>query len=129
MPYQHTRRGNFFSRRGVDKLFGAERMAEILRFDLSASIGAGDTAMDRFLEGVGLAVLVGGLKFSLHGVHGTLRLKDSFELGDFLFQAAAAAMARRARSSPATLGHDPHTSRAKAADRPTWFSTSSTMRR
>lgn len=88
MAYQHTRRDNFLTRQGVDKLFGAQRMAEFLHFDLAASIGAGNTAMDRFLSGVGLAVVVGGASLPFQGVYGTLRLRDSFELGDFLFQAA-----------------------------------------
>jgi hydroxymethylpyrimidine pyrophosphatase-like HAD family hydrolase len=89
MAYQHTRRSNFLNQAGVDKLFGAKRIADLLHFDLAASIGAGDTEMDRFLSGVGLAVLVGGMKLDFQGVRGTLRLKDSFELGDLLFQTAA----------------------------------------
>jgi hypothetical protein len=89
MAYQHTRRNNFFTHRGVDKLFGAQRIAELLQFDLAASIGAGDTELDRFLNGVGLAVLVGGLPLDFHGVLGTVRLKSSFELGDLLFETAA----------------------------------------
>jgi hydroxymethylpyrimidine pyrophosphatase-like HAD family hydrolase len=88
MAYQHTRRDNFFTRQGVDKLFGAERMAEFLHFTLRASIGSGDTEMDRFLNGVGLAIVVGGEALPFQGGHGTLRLRDSFELGDFLFQVA-----------------------------------------
>jgi hydroxymethylpyrimidine pyrophosphatase-like HAD family hydrolase len=89
MAYQHTRRSNFFTQRGVDKLFGAERMAEALRFDLARSMGAGDTELDRFLSGVGLAVLVGGLHLEFKGQMATLRLKDSFDLGDLLFRTAA----------------------------------------
>jgi len=88
MAYQHTKRENFITHAGVDKLFGAQRMAEYVKFDLGSSIGAGDTELDRFLAGVGLAVLVGGLPLDFHGVHGTLRLKDSFELGGLLFDVA-----------------------------------------
>ena len=94
MAYQHTRRNNFLTRDGVDKLFGAQRMAELLDFKLAASIGAGDTELDRFLSGVGLAVLVGGLSLAFRGVRGTLRLRDSFELGELLFQTAAMLAAR-----------------------------------
>jgi hydroxymethylpyrimidine pyrophosphatase-like HAD family hydrolase len=94
MAYQHTQRDNFITRDGVDKLFGAQKMAELLQFDLSASIGAGDTVMDRFLDGVGLAVVVGGLELPFHGRYGTVRLRDSFQLGDFLFEAAGT-LARR----------------------------------
>src|SRR5581483_4770396 len=89
MAYQQTRRDNFVTRAGVDKLYGAQRMAEMLNFDLAASIGAGDTELDKFLSGVGLAVVVGGFNPDFQGVHATLRLKDSLELGDLLFQTAA----------------------------------------
>jgi hypothetical protein len=89
MAYQHTRRENFLTRAGVDKLYGAERMAELLGFDLHSSIGAGNTELDRFLAGVGLAVLVGGLPLDFRGAFATLRLRDSFELGDLFFQVAA----------------------------------------
>jgi hydroxymethylpyrimidine pyrophosphatase-like HAD family hydrolase len=88
MAYQYASRGNFLTREGVDKLFGARQIAALLRFDLESSIGAGDTEMDLFLNGVGLAVVVGGADIQFHGVHGTLRLRDSFELGELLFQAA-----------------------------------------
>jgi hypothetical protein len=45
--------------------------------------------LDRFLSGVGLALLVGSLPLDFHGIHATLRLKNSFELGDLLFETAA----------------------------------------
>jgi hydroxymethylpyrimidine pyrophosphatase-like HAD family hydrolase len=86
MAYQHTRRDNFVTHEGVDKLFGAQRMAEHLKFDLPASIGAGDTEMDRFLAGVGLAVIVGNLPVNYYGLAGTIHLADSFELGELLFE-------------------------------------------
>ena len=89
MAYQHTRRDNFITCAGVDKLFGAQQMAELLHFDLTSSIGAGDTEMDRFLAGVGLALLVGGLPLDFQGLRATLHLKDSFELGELLFEIAA----------------------------------------
>lgn len=88
MAYQHTRRNNFFTTEGVDKLFGAQRMGDALEFDLAASVGAGDTELDRFLNGVGLAVLVGRLPLELKGLRDTIRLKDSFELGEVLFRLA-----------------------------------------
>jgi hypothetical protein len=44
--------------------------------------------MDIFLKGVGLAVVVGGMDLAFQGVRGTLRLKNSFELGELLFQTA-----------------------------------------
>lgn len=88
MAYQHAERSSFLTREGVDKLFGARQVARRVGLDLSHSIGAGDTEMDRFLAGVGLAVLVGGLPLPFQGVRGTVRLEDSGELGDFLFAAA-----------------------------------------
>jgi hydroxymethylpyrimidine pyrophosphatase-like HAD family hydrolase len=88
MAYQHTRRSNFFTAAGVDKLFGAQRIAEALSFDLTRSIGAGDTELDRFLAGVGLAIQVGNLKLEFQGLRHTIRLKDSFELGEALFRIA-----------------------------------------
>jgi hydroxymethylpyrimidine pyrophosphatase-like HAD family hydrolase len=86
MAYRYTRRDNFLTRAGIDKLSGAQRIAGLLHFDLSSSIGAGDTEMDRFLSGVGLAVLVGGWPLEFRGRFATLRLKDSLELGELLFQ-------------------------------------------
>ena len=89
MAYQHTRASNFFTADGVDKLSGAQRIAESLGFDLTRSMGAGDTGLDRFLNGVGLAVLVGSLELDFRGLLQTIRLKDSFELGELLFRMAA----------------------------------------
>lgn len=88
MAYQHAQRSSFFTRPGVDKLSGAREIASRLGFDLAHSMGAGDTEMDSFLAGVGLAVLVGGLPLPFQGARGAVRLKDSMELGDFLFRAA-----------------------------------------
>ena len=88
MAYQHTRTNNFFTAAGVDKLFGAQQIAKLLNFDLTHSLGAGDTELDAFLAGVGLAVLVGRIPLDFKGSFGTIRLKDSFELGDLLFQLA-----------------------------------------
>ena len=88
MAYQHSRPSSFFTTRGVDKLSGMQAIAEHLGFDLDHSVGAGDTQMDSFLAGVGLAVQVGNRELEFHGRRGTLRVADSFELGDLLFQLA-----------------------------------------
>ncbi|MGH6874851.1 MAG: HAD family phosphatase, partial [Aestuariivirgaceae bacterium] len=53
MAYQHTKRTNFFTHKGVDKLFGARKISPHFNIDLTQSIGAGDTELDRFLCGVG----------------------------------------------------------------------------
>jgi hydroxymethylpyrimidine pyrophosphatase-like HAD family hydrolase len=89
MAYQHARRNSFVTRAGVDKLFGARVMADHLGVDLSHSLGVGDTEMDRFLSGVGLAVIVGDNDLPFEGTLGTIRLKDSFELGELLFRFTA----------------------------------------
>lgn len=88
MAYQHTGRNDFFTTLGVDKLSGARHVARTLGFDLESSIGAGDASPDRFLEGVGLAVIVGHRKLPYQGLKDTIRLKDSFELGEMLFDLA-----------------------------------------
>jgi hydroxymethylpyrimidine pyrophosphatase-like HAD family hydrolase len=88
MAYQHTKRSNFFTHKGVDKLFGTQRMARHLGIDLAHSVGAGDTEMDRFLEGVGLAVHVGPLALGYRGLLQTIKLPDSTSLGDLLFRLA-----------------------------------------
>ena len=62
MAYQHTKRSNFITHKGVDKLFGARAMADFLHSDLQDSLGAGDTELDSFLSGVGLALLVGHIE-------------------------------------------------------------------
>jgi hydroxymethylpyrimidine pyrophosphatase-like HAD family hydrolase len=88
MAYQHSKPSSFFTRKGVDKLTGTKEIAARLGFDLRDSIGAGDTPMDSFLNGVGMAVQVGGRDLDFRGLHSTLKLANSFELGDFLFTLA-----------------------------------------
>lgn len=87
MAYQHTQRSNFITHRGVDKLQGAINMAQSLKFELKESLGAGDTPMDTFLSGVGLAVTVGGMELSFHGLRNTIKLNSSIELGLLLYKA------------------------------------------
>lgn len=88
MAYQHTKRSNFFTHKGIDKLFGTQSMARHLGIDLSQSAGAGDTEMDNFLAGVGLSIIVGNHNLSFKGLHQTIKLKSSFELGNLLFRLA-----------------------------------------
>ena len=92
MAYQHTKRSNFITHKGVDKLFGARAMADLLQCDLKDSIGAGDTELDTFLAGVGLAVIVGDNQLSFHGLTETIKLNTSLELGALLFRAAELAV-------------------------------------
>jgi hydroxymethylpyrimidine pyrophosphatase-like HAD family hydrolase len=86
MAYQHTKRSNFFTHGGVDKLSSTQSMAHHLGIDLAQSVGAGDTPMDSFLEGVGLAVHVGPLDLEYRGLLQTIKLSDSSSLGDLLFR-------------------------------------------
>ena len=88
MAYQHSKPSSFFTRKGVDKLYGSQQIARKLGFDLAHSIGAGDTPMDSFLSGVGLAVQVGNFNLEFKGLQATIKLRNSFELGDFLFRLA-----------------------------------------
>jgi len=89
MAYQHTQRSNFITHEGVDKLSGAKTMADHLEINLEDSIGAGDTEMDRFLNAVGLAVIVGVRELTFAGRKDTLRLPDSSAFGDLLFSTSA----------------------------------------
>jgi hydroxymethylpyrimidine pyrophosphatase-like HAD family hydrolase len=88
MAYQHSKPSSFFTTKGVDKLTGTQAAAQHLGFDLGASLGAGDTPMDVFLNGVGLAVHVGPMELAFRGLRSTIRVKNSFELGDVLFRLA-----------------------------------------
>lgn len=88
MAYQHTKRSNFVTHKGVDKLFGARVMSDLLKCDLRDSLGAGDTELDNFLTGVGLALLVGNNELRFHGLVETIKLNNSSELGALLFRAA-----------------------------------------
>jgi len=92
MAYQHTKRSNFITHKGVDKLYGAQAMADVLGVHLGHSLGAGDTELDNFLNGVGLASIVGNNDLTFRGQMDTIRLKDSHELGNLLFRAAALAV-------------------------------------
>ena len=92
MAYQHTKRSNFITHKGVDKLLGAHTMAELLNCELRQCLGAGDTEMDSFLDGVGLALIVGGQDLKFRGLVDTIRLKDSDELGSLLSRAAELAV-------------------------------------
>jgi hydroxymethylpyrimidine pyrophosphatase-like HAD family hydrolase len=89
MAYQHTKRNNFFTHKGVDKDFGAQQIANHLQFDLKHSIGAGDSEMDSFLRSVGLAIHVGNPLLSIEGIMPPLKVKNSSELGELLFELAA----------------------------------------
>ncbi len=89
MAYQHTKRNNFFTHKGVDKDFGAQQIASYLQFDLKHSIGAGDSEMDSFLRSVGQAVHVGNPLLSIEGLLPPIKVKNSSEFGELLFALAA----------------------------------------
>ena len=94
MAYQHTKRSNFITHKGVDKLYGARVMSDLFKSDLRDSLGAGDTELDTFLQGVGLALVVGNNPLNFHGLIDTIKLNNSFELGLLLFRAAELAAAK-----------------------------------
>src|SRR6185503_20839825 len=89
MAYQHTKRNNFFTHKGVDKEFGALQIANHLQFDLKHSIGAGDSEMDSFLRSVGLAIHVGNPLLSIEGLLPPIKVNSSSEFGELLFALAA----------------------------------------
>ncbi len=89
MAYQHTKKSNFFTHKGIDKLSGAKQIAKHLMFDLEHSIGAGDTEMDIFLKGVGMAVHVGNNILPYQGNFCSIHVAGSSELGELLFELAA----------------------------------------
>lgn len=86
MAYQHANPNRFITAPGIDKLSGARLAAGRLGFDLAHSVGAGDTPMDTFLSGVGLALHVGPLDLSFRGLVDTIRLPDPGALGTALFE-------------------------------------------
>jgi hydroxymethylpyrimidine pyrophosphatase-like HAD family hydrolase len=88
MAYQHTKKNNFFTHKGVDKRSGAEQMAIHLGFDLAHSVGAGDSPMDNFLNDVGLAIHVNNPYLEFESLFPAVRLKNSSELGELLFELA-----------------------------------------
>jgi len=88
MAYQHVNPSQFITARGVDKLSGAREAAAQFGFELQESVGAGDTPMDRFLEGVGLGFHVGPLTLAFRAHTETLRLDTPQELGHALFELA-----------------------------------------
>ncbi|WP_414473915.1 HAD family phosphatase [Microvirga sp. M2] len=81
MAYQHAKRSSFVTHGGIDKLSGLEALAGQLGLDLAQAVGAGDTPMDSFLKGVGLAVHVGDLALEYKGLTATVKVRDSRELG------------------------------------------------
>ena len=88
MAYQHSKPSSFFTTKGIDKMSGVSALSEPLGFDIASSVGAGDTLMDVFLNGVGLSVHVGPQELPFRGSHNTIKLQNSFELGDLLFHLA-----------------------------------------
>jgi hypothetical protein len=88
MAFQHVARSSFVTRAGVDKLAGLRALAARLGLDLAHAIGAGDTPMDTFLAGVGLAVKVGAHDLAFSGAHGAIAVDDPAAFGRVLFRLA-----------------------------------------
>jgi hydroxymethylpyrimidine pyrophosphatase-like HAD family hydrolase len=89
MAYQHTKKNNFFTHKGVNKDWGARQMALHLGFELAHSLGAGDSEMDNFLSSVGLAIHVGNPYLSFEGLMPPVKINSSSEMGELLFELAA----------------------------------------
>ncbi len=89
MAYQHARPSSFVTHRGLDKMDGARRLAGRLGFALEDSVGCGDTPMDSFLAGCGLAVQV-GRPLEHKGLRATLRVDTPRDLGTVLDRLARA---------------------------------------
>ncbi len=89
MAYQHSKRSNFITRRGVDKTSGAHVIAQTMGLDLAQAVGAGDTPMDTFLRTVGLAVQVGNLDLEFKGLLRTVKVRDSLAFGALLGELVA----------------------------------------
>ena len=89
MAYQHARPSSFVTHEGVDKLAGCVRLATALGFDLAQSVGAGDTPMDAFLNGCGLALHVGPMQLEHKGLVATVQVPSVPELGEVLQRLAA----------------------------------------
>jgi len=89
MAYQHTKKSNFFTHDGVDKLSGAKEIAKLLEFEMEHSIGAGDSEMDSFLSGMGLAVHVGNPFLKFEGKVPSIKVNNSTEFGELLYDLAA----------------------------------------
>lgn len=84
MAYQHTKQSNFFTRKGVDKLSGTVRMAHYLHMDMTHALGAGDTQMDIFLQGVGMPVHVRERDLPFISARIPLKVSGAAELGEVL---------------------------------------------
>lgn len=81
MAYQQVNPNRFITAPGVDKLFGAQKAAALFGIPLEHAVGAGDSPMDSFLRGVGLALHVGPMSIEHRGLQTTIRLRDQAELG------------------------------------------------
>ena len=88
MAYQHSKRNNFFTAKGVSKKSGLRAMAKTLGLNPAAAFGAGDTEMDNFLGEVGLAVIVGQARLSFRGRLETIRVPTPLKLGELILSYA-----------------------------------------
>lgn len=88
MAYQHTKRNNFITHKGINKQSGTEQIASLIGFDLKHSIGAGDSEMDTFLNSVGQAIHIGNAYLTYEGLMPAIKLSNSSEFGELLFQLA-----------------------------------------
>jgi len=89
-PIHRQQQRRFFHTGGnANKLSGARRMADALGIELEASIGAGDTMMDVFLTGTGLAIRVGAPDLTYEGLAGAIDVADPAGFGATMLTLAA----------------------------------------
>jgi hydroxymethylpyrimidine pyrophosphatase-like HAD family hydrolase len=84
MAYQHSKRTNFFTAKGVNKASGLKEIAARLKLSVESALGAGDTEMDNFLSEVGFAAIVGRASLPFRGRKQTVRVATPMELGELL---------------------------------------------
>lgn len=88
VPYLQTNHKDFYTRRNVDKLYGAKKMISSLHRKIDHFIGAGDTPMDVFLKEVGQVVKVGNMDFPFQFNSPVLHLDHVPDIGEVFSEVA-----------------------------------------
>ena len=90
MAYQQgKRKKDFVTHKGVNKLFGTQQLAAHFGLSMEASLGAGDTDMDTFLNGVALPVHVGNPNLPFKSFGPAIKVENQAAFGDLLFYLAS----------------------------------------
>lgn len=86
--FLHTSHKDFYTRQGVDKLFGAKKIITCLGREIENFIGAGDTPMDVFLKEVGQVVKVGSMDLNFDCKSPILQLEHVPDIGEVFTEIA-----------------------------------------